>query len=255
MHQLEGRVVLVAGGGSGIGAATAAAVARVGARVVVGDLKRDNAASVAERIGPQATGHALDVSSEESWAELVNDVVVRYGRLDGLVNSAGVSTGHGLLETSAEEMRWVMSVNTIGPFLGIKAVVGPMREAGGGAIVNISSCGALTGLRSNISYATSKWGVRGLTKGLVHELGGYGIRINAVFPGYVNTPLSRPEWSDADLSEAQTSDAAVALGRTGRPEEIADAVRFLLTDESSYCTGGEFTIDGGLTSVLPTRGD
>lgn len=249
--RLEGRVVLITGAGSGIGAATSAAAARDGAQVVLGDLNAENARSVAAAIGEQAIGRDLDVGDESSWASFVDSALSRHGRIDGLVNCAGIATGHSLKETSGEEMARVLAVNTVGPFLGIKATVEVLRRSDNGSVVNIASCAALAGLRSNIAYATSKFGVRGLTKALVHELGSYGIRINSVFPGYIDTPMSRPGWTD--YSAAGNQPAQVALGRTGRPDEISGVVCFLLSDEATYCTGSEFVADGGLISVVPPR--
>lgn len=249
--RLEGRVVLITGAGSGIGAATSVAVAGDGAQVVLGDLNAENARSVAAAIGEQAISGSLDVADASSWASFVDCALSRHGRIDGLVNCAGIATGHSLKETSGEEMARVLAVNTVGPFLGIRATVDELRRSGNGSVVNIASCAALAGLRSNIAYATSKFGVRGLTKALVHELGSYGIRINSVFPGYIDTPMSRPDW--ADYSAAGRQPAQVALGRTGRPNEISGLVCFLLSDEATYCTGSEFVADGGLTSVVPSR--
>jgi 3alpha(or 20beta)-hydroxysteroid dehydrogenase len=249
--RLRDRVVLIAGGGSGIGAATAAAAVLDGAHVVLGDVSQENADKVADMLGDHATGHYLDVSDEGSWASFLTFALSRHGRVDGLVNSAGIATGHSLIDTSRDEMVRVLAVNTIGPFLGIKAALEALRASGHGSIVNLASCGALAGLRSNLAYSTSKFGVRGLTKTLVHELGGYGIRINSVFPGYIDTPMSRPDWTDYSAAGAQP--ANVALGRTGRPDEVSGIVCFLLSDDATYCTGSEFVVDGGLTSVVPAR--
>jgi len=251
--RLEGQVVLITGAGSGIGAAIAATAAREGAQVVLGDLNAENARSVAAAIGERAISRALDVGEESSWASFVDYALSEHPRINGLVNCAGIATGHSLEETSGEEMAHVLAINTVGPFLGIKATVNELRRSKNGSIVNIASCAALAGLRSNIAYATSKFGIRGLTKALVHELGSYGIRINSVFPGYIDTPMSRPEWADYSVAGGQP--ARVALGRTGRPDEISGAVCFLLSAEATYCTGAEFVVDGGLTSVVPARED
>jgi 3alpha(or 20beta)-hydroxysteroid dehydrogenase len=250
-RRLDGHVVLITGAGSGIGAATAATAARDGARVVLGDVNTAQAGAVAGSIGDQAMSCHLDVADEASWASFVDGALSRHGRIDGLVNCAAIATGHSLVETSAEEITRVLAVNTVGPFLGIKAALAALRRSETASVVNIASCAALAGLRANIAYSTSKFGVRGLTKALVHELGSYGIRVNSVFPGYIDTPMSRPEWTD--YSAAGSQHAEVALGRTGRPEEISGLVCFLLSAEASYCTGSEFVADGGLTSVVPGR--
>jgi 3alpha(or 20beta)-hydroxysteroid dehydrogenase len=247
----EGRVVLITGGGSGIGAATAAAIVREGGSVVLGDIDGDAAAARADELGSRAFAHTLDVADGDSWQAYVEEALAQCGRIDGLVNNAGIATGHGLLETDADEMVKVLMVNTIGPLLGIKSVLGAMRRTGSGSIVNVSSCGGLAGLRSNVAYSTSKYAIRGLTKTLVHELGGYGIRINTVLPGYVDTQLSRPDWTE-QLGAGQQP-ANVALGRTGHPRELAELIAFLLSGEASYCTGSEFVADGGLMSVVPPR--
>ena len=180
--RLDGHVVLITGAGR-IGAATAAAAARDGAHVVLGDVNADNVSSVARTIGEQATSCHLDVGDEASWASFADRALSRHGRIDGLATAPGIATGHSLMETSGEEMTRVLAINTVGPFLGIKATVEALRRSQTASVVNIASCGALAGLRSNIAYSTSKFGIRGLTKALVHELGSYGIRVNSVFPG------------------------------------------------------------------------
>jgi 3alpha(or 20beta)-hydroxysteroid dehydrogenase len=221
--------------------------------VVLGDLNADNAAKVANSIGGQAVSSFLNVGNETSWTDFAAFALAHYGGIDGVVNCAGIATGHSLMDTSADEMTQVVLINTIGAFLGIKATLLPLRQSAHGSVVNITSCAALAGLRSNIAYVTSKFGLRGLTKALVHELGGYGIRINSVCPGYIDTPMSRPDWTD--FSQAGSRPAVAALGRTGRPDEISELICFLLSDEASYCTGSEFVADGGLMSVIPARGD
>lgn len=247
----EGRVVLVTGGGNGIGAATAGIVVREGGTVVLGDVDVTSARQRADELGERAHAVRLDVTDEGSWTDCVAYTLATYGRLDGLVNNAGIATGHSLRETDADEMAQVLLVNTIGPLVGIKASLDALISSPSGAVVNVASCAALAGLRSNVAYSTSKFAIRGLTQTLVHELAGYGVRINSVFPGYIDTQLSRPDWDEH--SSAGEQPANVALGRTGHPRELGELISFLLSDAASYCTGSEFVADGGLMAVVPPR--
>jgi 3alpha(or 20beta)-hydroxysteroid dehydrogenase len=199
----------------------------------------------------------LDVTSEEEWAAAVRAVVERFGRLDVLVNNAGIAEPGSLSETSLESYRRVIDVNQIGVFLGMKAAAGPMTDSGGGSIVNVSSIDGLVGMDHLMSYVASKWAVRGMTKTAAMELGPLGIRVNSVHPGFMLTPMGSREGVPVEqvhaTLEAHTAELA-PLARAGRPEEVAQLVLFLASEESSYSTGSEFVADGGLTAGYPSPG-
>jgi 3alpha(or 20beta)-hydroxysteroid dehydrogenase len=249
---LNSKVVIISGGASGIGAATAQLVAAAGATVIIGDVNGDGARQVADDIGGDAEGHHLDVSQEVSWQAMVETVVSVHGRVDGLVSSAGILSQASLFDTTREEFLRVLSVNQVGSFLGIRAVVPSMIAVGGGSIVNVSSAAGFQGTPRGVAYTSSKFGVRGITKGLMTELAPLRIRVNSVEPGYIDTPMSRPDGA-FDASSAGRQPANVPMGRTGRADEVGRMIRFLLSDEASYCTGGDYVVDGGLLSRVAPR--
>lgn len=242
-EQAAGRVVLVTGAAGGMGAGHARALAADGWRVVLADVA--DAAPVAEEIraaGGTATAHRLDVTAPEEWAALVAEVRATYGVLHGLVNNAGVSRRLRFMDTTPDVWRQVMAINADGPFYGIQACAPLMRDSGGGSIVNISSIAGQIGYFSP-SYSTSKWALRGLTKSAAGELAAWGIRVNSVHPGLVETPLLAG--SDGFVASAV---ASIPFGRMGRPDEVTAVVAFLLGEGSSYMSGGELTVDGALVS-------
>lgn len=244
--RLKNKTVLVTGALGGIGMATVALAAREGARVVVlADLDERRVVAAAELLrdeGVAALGVVLDVASEPSWESLVTRVEAEVGGLDVLVNNAGVTNRFGVLETTVEDWERVISVNLTGVFLGMKHGGRSMVGNRGGTIVNIASFAAHTGYRA-ASYAASKWGVRGLTQTAADELGAHGVRVNSVSPGFVPTPLTE----NAPNLVRSFSDAA-PLGRTCVPEDIAAAIVYLASDESSYVCGHDLLVDGGFLS-------
>lgn len=244
--QLEGKVAIVTGAARGQGAAEASLFAAEGARVLVTDVIEDAGAAVAEAIGDAASFFALDVTRADAWAAAVAACTDRFGPPTVLVNNAGVLLHRRIEDCDEAEFRRLLDVNLVGAFLGIKAVVGPMADAGGGSIVNVSSVRGLAGGEGLGAYAAGKFGLRGLTKCAAIELGRYGIRVNSLHPGAVDTPMVAPARPPG--SEPPDWSAAFArqpIPRIGRPEEIARLALFLASDASSFSTGAEFVADGG----------
>lgn len=239
-HDFAGRTIVVTGGGAGMGASHAAAFHAAGGTVVIADVRLDAANSVARRLGERAAAFELDVSSERSWDETVSRVMAAHGRIDVLVNNAGILR-YGSVEThSAADFRDVLETNVIGTFLGMKTVLPIMRAAGRGSVINIGSIAALVGHPDGIAYGASKWAVRGATKAAAVDMAGTGVRVNAVHPGFIRTAMS-----------AETSQHAVqgqAIQRFGEVAEVTEMVLFLASEASSYCTGGDFAVDGGNTA-------
>lgn len=260
MGKLDGRVVLVTGAARGQGEQEARLFAAEGARVVVADVLVEQGESLAKELGADIARFVrLDVGSEEGWAEAVTVARDAFGKIDGLVNNAGILRFNELVNTPLAEFEQVVRVNMTGAFLGIRAVAPEIEAAGGGTIVNTSSYTGLTGMPLVGAYAATKHAVLGLTKVAAMELAGKGVRVNAICPGAIDTAMSNPALLDPD-ADLSRSDAAldayyrklVPMGRIGRPEEVAALALFLTGEDSSYITGQPFVIDGGwLAGVSP----
>jgi 3alpha(or 20beta)-hydroxysteroid dehydrogenase len=240
--KLDGRVVLITGAARGQGEAEARLFVAEGASVVLGDVLDPEGKTVAESLGEAAVYVHHDVSDPASWQEFAATATGRFGRIDALVNNAGIMVYKPLEDMTLEEYRRVVDVNQVGCFLGMKAVLPGMRAAGAGAIVNVSSTAGMKGFAKGIGYVSSKFAVRGLTRTAALELGPLGIRVNSLHPGGVDTALG---WGYEDV-DTERMYKSTPLGRIGRPDEMARMALFLICDDSSYCTGSEFVADGGL---------
>ena len=248
MGRLDGFVALITGAASprGQGAAEARLFAAEGAQVVLTDVVDDEGESTAAAIGTVAIYRHLDVTSDESWQSVVEEVCATHGRLDVLVNNAGVWDAGTLADLTPEAYRRVIEINQVGVFLGMRAVAPHMRERGHGSIVNISSNAGLGVNLPNLAggkalaYVASKWAVRGMTRSAALELAPFGVRVNALYPGPVDTAM---------IGGGHAAIAAgVPLGRLAGPDEIASVALFLASDESSYVNGAEIAVDGGATA-------
>ena len=248
--RLEGKVAFISGGARGMGAAEAVLFAREGASVAIGDVLEDDGRKVVEQIsetGGRAIFVHLDVTSESQWAEAVRATVAAFGKLDVLVNNAGIGSHSRVEDTTVESWDRVMAINAKGVFLGTKAAIPEMRRAGGGSIINISSQLGLVGTDiSSPEYQASKGAVRIFTKATAIQYAQDGIRANSVHPGPINTPMTESNRGDAANLELRVS--RIPLGRYGEPDEVAYGVLFLASEEASFMTGSELVIDGGWTA-------
>jgi 3alpha(or 20beta)-hydroxysteroid dehydrogenase len=232
MSRLKGKVALISGAQGGIGTAIASRFVAEGGAVVLGDL----AASTVPKGGNQAVEVNLDVTSEADWADAVNCAVENYGALTTLVNCAGVHLRRSLTEMSRAQFEELIAVNLVGCWLGIAASVEALRSSNGGSIINMSSTAGQRGLAGSSAYSSTKFALQGLTESAALELASDSIRVNAVVPGPIATSMLNPTF-DSD---------SIPLRRAGLPSEVAALVAYLACDESSYCTGSSFVIDGGI---------
>jgi 3alpha(or 20beta)-hydroxysteroid dehydrogenase len=240
-ERLAGKVVLVSGGARGMGASHVRTMVAEGARVVFGDILDDEGKAVAAEVGDAARYLHLDVTKPEEWDAAVATAMSEFGSVDVLVNNAGILNIGTIEDYELSEWQRILDINLTGVFLGIRAVVKAMKEAGRGSIINISSIEGMAGTIACHGYTATKFAVRGLTKSAALELGPSGIRVNSIHPGLIKTPMT--EWVPEDIFQT-------ALGRIAEPKEVSHLVVYLASDESSYSTGSEFVVDGGTTAGL-----
>ena len=242
--RVEGKVALISGGARGMGAEDARLLVSEGAQVVIGDVRDEEGKALADEIGDAARYVHLDVTQLDQWEAAVATAVGEFGKLDVLVNNAGIVAAGPLREFRMDKWQQVIDVNLTGTFLGMRSVVDPMTAAGGGSIINISSIEGIRGAPMVHPYVASKWAVRGITKSAALELAPVNIRVNSVHPGFIRTPMT------AHLPEDMVT---IPLGRPAEAREVATFVVFLASDEASYATGSEFIMDGGLVTDVPHK--
>jgi 3alpha(or 20beta)-hydroxysteroid dehydrogenase len=244
MNNLSGELALVTGGARGMGEAHARALHAAGARVIVGDILDEQGEALANELGAGVRFVHLDVSSEADWTSAATAFKDELGTVSILVNNAGIANGAPLEQFSLEMWNTIIAVNLTGVFLGIKAVTPGMKALGHGSIINISSVEGLRGEPYLHGYVASKFAVRGLTKSAAQELGPFGIRVNSVHPGFIETPMT------AEFSSKQLQ---IPMHRGGTADEVSRMIVFLAGSDSSYSTGAEFVVDGGMTAGIPHR--
>jgi NAD(P)-dependent dehydrogenase (short-subunit alcohol dehydrogenase family) len=240
-HDLVGRVALVTGAARGQGRQIASRLHAAGASIIAGDLLADQLNGLVSELGDRCVVGPLDVRAAASWSKLVDQGVSAFGRLDILVNNAGVLRRAPIEEETEDGFADTWRVNCLGPLLGIKTALPALRRSGHGAIVNTSSVAGVTAWSMHAAYVSSKWAVRGLTRVAALELAADGIRVNAVIPGPIATPMLVDD-EDPGVFERLSR---LPLGRIGQPEDVAEAVLFLASDRSAFLTGSEITVDGG----------
>ena len=247
--RVERKVALISGGARGIGAATARLLAKEGAAVIIGDVLekegRETEAEIAEA-GGKVFFVTLDVTSEDSWRSAVQAAVDAYGKLDVVVNNAGITGRTGVEETTVESWSRVMDINAKGVFLGVKMAIPELRKAGGGSIINVSSIYGIVGSTGGAAYHASKGAVRIFTKSAAIQYAPDGIRVNSVHPGFVDSPMTEAHHAVPEVWTERVG--KIPLGRMGTPEDVAAGILYLASDQASFVTGSELVIDGGTTA-------
>jgi len=243
MGKLDGKVAIITGAAQGMGAAHARLFVSEGAKVVITDIKEDEGQQLAADLGDNALFIKHDVASENDWQKVLDQTIAAFGKVDILVNNAGITFAKGLQDISADDYVKIFKINQLGTFLGVKTVAKPMTAQGLGSIVNISSLNGLVG--GAVGYTDTKFAVRGMTKAASLELAPAGVRVNSVHPGVIETPMiSQPGTEAAVKQFAKT----IPLRRIAKPEEVSKLVLYLASDDSSYSTGSEFVVDGGISA-------
>lgn len=244
MARLEGKVAIITGAAQGMGESHARRFVAEGAKVVITDLNEEKGTALANELGENAVFVKQNVARAEDWAAVVAKAEEAFGPVNVLVNNAGITMAKSILETTEEEYRRIVDINQVSVFLGMKNVIPSMQKAGGGSIVNVSSINGLVG--GAVGYTDTKFAVRGMTKAAAMECTHYGIRVNSVHPGVIATPMVVQEDTKAAVEEFSKH---IPLKRVAQPEEVTNLVLYLASDESSYSTGAEFVVDGGITAM------
>jgi 3alpha(or 20beta)-hydroxysteroid dehydrogenase len=252
MQRLAGKVAIVTGGAKGMGAATVRLFVENGAKVVIGDVAEAEGQALADELGEAAVFCKMDVTDEQAWATAVSRAQ-QFGPLNVLVNNAAILHMASIVDTTPEDYMRVVKINQLSVFLGIRAVIEPMKAAGCGSIINVSSIDGLHSAPGLSAYSSTKWALRGLTRNAAIELGQYGIRVNTVHPGGIFTEMGgKGLISEEDMNKGIY--AEFPIPRVGQPEEVANVTLFLATDEATYSTGSEFVADGGWFAGMRRKG-
>ncbi|WP_367111783.1 glucose 1-dehydrogenase [uncultured Psychrobacter sp.] len=243
MARLQDKVIIITGAAQGMGETHARLCVDEGAKVVLTDINSEKGDALAKELGDNALFVKQDVTSEQDWDKVVKQTKDTFGRIDVLVNNAGITTHKSILDTSVEDYRKILEINQVSVFLGMKAVIPIMKAAKQGSIINVSSINGLVG--GAIGYTDSKFAVRGMTKAAALECAPHGIRVNSIHPGVIATPMiTQGDTKDAVDAFAKT----IPMKRVAEAKEVSGMVLFLASDDSSYSTGSEFVVDGGLTA-------
>ncbi|HAZ33800.1 MAG: SDR family NAD(P)-dependent oxidoreductase [Ilumatobacteraceae bacterium] len=243
MTSFSGLTAIVTGAAGAMGEQEARMFAERGANVVLTDVRADEGTAIADDIGKSAVFVPHDVSSESGWNTVIETALSAFGSVNVLVNNAAISKAIKLIDTDVDTFDLFYRINQLGVYLGMKSVVEPMKAVGGGSIINISSVAGLRGASTLFAYSASKWAVRGMTQSAALELARFKIRVNAVFPGVIDTPMNAPNPPGMNDVLVKTT----PLRRMGESREVAEAVLFLASPEASFATGAELAIDGGMS--------
>ena len=249
MGRLSGKVAIITGAAQGMGSAHARRFVTEGAKVLITDINREAGEALASELGDTADFMQHDVSSEREWIAAIGEVEAHFGPVTVLVNNAGIlGPGKPAAELDEADFLRVCAINQTAVFLGTKHVIPSMIKAGGGSIINVSSISGIVAIYGtpNVAYAASKFAVRGITKQVAIEYGGHNIRANSVHPGYIRTPMMT---AALDAEQIKIASASVPIKRVGEVEDVSNLVVFLASDESTFITGTEHIIDGGLTAL------
>lgn len=245
--RLEGKVALITGGARGMGASEAQLFVQEGARVVISDVLDEAGAATAARVSPDGSACRFvhhDVTSESDWARVVSTAIEGFGHIDVLVNNAGIFERGSILDTTLADYRRTIDINQVGVFLGMRAVAPHMTERRSGSIINISSVAGLSGTPGFVAYGASKWAVRGMTKAVAKELAPFGVRVNSIHPGIIDTHMLQT-FDEAGPQVREMVRTRIPLGHEAEPVEVARLALHLASDDSAYSTGSEFVVDGG----------
>lgn len=243
MARLQDKVIIITGAAQGMGATHARLCIEAGAKVVLTDINTEKGQALAAELGNQALFIQHNVTSEDDWEQVIAATQAHFGTINVLVNNAGITQSKSILETSLDDYRRILEINQVSVFLGMKAVIPSMQASKQGSIINISSINGLVG--GAIGYTDSKFAVRGMTKAAALECAPFGIRVNSVHPGVIATPMIMQGDTKAAVEAFAKS---IPLRRVAQPEEVSRLVLYLASDDSSYSTGSEFIVDGGLTA-------